>query len=931
MSAASQILTAACALAAVTAAVSLWRGAARSEGRDRSAYRWLAAAALCWGAGLVTRQVWAIAAAASAVPLTFADLPALLALPAIAAGLVMLAPRRFRGPGGLAVQLADGYLLAASAFLIAWVTLLGPDYARSDAGAAAFALQMIHPLVDLLVLGGALPLAVLAGRRGLLPYLALLLVAVSDSLDVSARLASVHAGAATLLLLVVALCLLGAAPAAALGWLALPGGARQLPRLPAIRSLSGLGYGTDAEVQPQPAGDPAEPSKAAAGPALPGDVPAPPVTATVVASLAAVAAVLVLLGWGLSGGAVSVPVVWLAGGTAVLALAVRALALVWQQRMAARGGADAGHRFLELADRTSDLVLVCDLDGVIGYASPAVADYGYTPGSLTGRNLADYLHPEDQSGWSRGARAAAAGQPQAAADRYPCRVRASDGTWRYIQSTVSRQASPGGPVRLLVTARDLSDQVALRRQVAHLTFHDGLTGLPNRAYIEDRARGALGAVPAPRAGEPPARAPAPVAGIIIIDLDGFTAVNDSAGHSAGDLILAQAARRLRSVVPADDTVARWGGDEFAVLIEDAATGREVIEIAERLAASISSDPFRVGDRELSLLASVGVALSDGSPPGYVWRNADVAMTRAKQAGGGQVEVYAAGGQPDDPQRAELARDLQRAIAGGGLSLRYQPVAELAGGRVTGADVVVGWQRSGEQVPAREFLGLAEASGLSVPLGEWVLREACAQAGRWQRAGLAAGIFLRVSPAEVVAPRFEESVLSALAAAGLPASTLILEASERDLVQGTEMLPGLAELRQAGVRLAIADFGTDYASLSYLRRRPVDVMKIDSSFVAGLGTDATLAKLVEAIVRVGSDLGIEVVAAGVEQQAQLDLLRGMGCPLAQGGAVAPVMDASALAAAILPGRNDPAGSPRGGGGQAAGEAAVPDAETKLTTS
>jgi diguanylate cyclase (GGDEF)-like protein/PAS domain S-box-containing protein len=913
MSIAAWIPAAAGILIAVAAVMSLWRDAERHPGSVRHGHRWFAVTAVCWAAGLVIRQAVPPGPAGA---LTFADLPSLIALVAVVAGLRALAPdapaaardqlpARQAGPGGggLAIRLADGYLLAAGLFLIGWVTIFAADYAHWDEGPGVFAAEMIHPLADAAVLGWVLPLVVAAGRRAAAACLALLAVTTADALDVAARVTGGRPGLAAQLLVLAAVALLALTPWAAR--LPRPAAAQRLPRvLPAIRA----------------AGERESGNSALAGP----DRSA----AAMVAAGTAVAAGLVVMAWGLAGSPGPGPVVALVGGSAVLALAVRALGLAWQQRAGSRAWRDSGRQFRELADRTSDVVLLCDLAGAIRYASPAVADYGYFPDSLAGVSLAGLLHPEDRAGGARAARVAI--RSAGTAGRYPCRVRAADGTWRHVQATVSRYRYPGAPDRLLVTARDLSDQVALRRQVAHLTFHDGLTGLPNRAYIEDRARAALAAA-GPAAAAPAAGAGV-VAGIILLDLDGFTAVNDSAGHSAGDLILAQAARRLRAVVPPADTVARWGGDEFAVLIEMAAASREIIDIAERLAASISAHAFRVGDRELSLTASVGVALADGSPPGYVWRNADVAMSRAKDAGGARVEVFAPGGETSAAPRLALAGELQQAIAGGGLSLSYQPVVELATGRVASAVAGVRMRRGGADVPAADLLTAAESSGLIVPLGDWVLREACAQAGQWHQAGLTAGVWVKVSPAQAVAPRFAESVLAALAASGLPPAALTLEATERDLIHGGgTLLPGLAEVRAHGVRLAIGDFGTDYASLSYLRRRPVDVVKIDSEFVAGLGADTELAKLVEAIVRVGRDLGIEVVAAGIGRPRQLALLRGMGCQFGQGELVAPAVDAHGLGAAGPPAAGPPAAGPPAAGGRPADETSIPHGETKLLSS
>jgi diguanylate cyclase (GGDEF)-like protein/PAS domain S-box-containing protein len=604
------------------------------------------------------------------------------------------------------------------------------------------------------------------------------------------------------------------------------------------------------------------------------------------AALAAAAAALLIIALALAGRSPAEPVVAVAGGIAVLALAVRVAGLLVSDRVAAVTQRESGRQFRELADRITDAVLVCDLDGKVRYASPAVADYGYSAEKLEGMMLAELVHPEDLPGGIRSVLAAAWRAP--AMRRFPCRVRSSDGTWRHVEATVSRQHYPGMPDQLLVTARDVSDQVALRRQVTHLTFHDGLTGLPNRVYLEERAKDVLGA------GRPAAGKPLAVRGAIFLDLDGFTGVNDSVGHRAGDLLLAQAARRLRAAVPSPEIVARWGGDEFAVLVEHAASAQELVDIAERLAGSIAATAFHVADRDISLTASVGVAFADTEHAGFLLRNADVAMSRAKESGGGRVEVFAAHMHADVVRRLELASDLRRAITEGDLRLDYQPVVDLGSSAVVGVEALVRWSRAGQPVPPGEFLDVAEDSGLIVPLGNWVLREACEQAAAWRRSGWPIGMSVNFSLRQVSATRFTESVLSALQDAGLAPEALTLEVAERVLIEGTgPMVDGLAELRLHGIRLAIDDFGPGHASLAYLRQLPVDIIKIDPSFVAGLGQDPTLAMLTRTIVRVGHDLGIEVVAEGIERPEQLELLREMGCGLGQGYLIARPMAAGGV--------------------------------------
>jgi diguanylate cyclase (GGDEF)-like protein/PAS domain S-box-containing protein len=838
------------ALIACAATAFLWRGSADAQPFVKTAYHWLAAAAALWGGSFVLGE--ALPGQGLAASLTVAGLLALAALAALGAGVLSIsqAGRQDAGSAGqlacgtraTATQLADGGLLAAALFVICWAAFYGGAYHRLDVSAGAFALDLIRPVAELVVLGAVLVYVGRAWRSTLLPWLALLAVALSDSLAVPARVAGLHPGAWARLAQVTSLVLLAAVPLARSG----PGWLRR-PR--EIRGWPGASAGT--------------------------------------AAIAATAAALTIIVWALAGGSVTEPAVVITGGFAVLVLVARIAAVAWRERTASEAWQDSGQAFRELAERTSDVVVLCDPDGIIRYASPAVARFGYRPETVEGTPLSALIHPEDRLRGARLARATTMGAP-GQTTRLSCRVRSADGTWHHVESNLARHRRVGAPDQLLITARDVSDQVALRRQVTHLTFHDGLTGLPNRTYIEERAKSA-----AQRATG--SLVPVAEAAAIFIDLDGFTGVNDSVGHGAGDLLLAQAARRLRNAVPAQHTVARWGGDEFAVLVEGAASAQETVDIAERLAGSIAGEPFRVADRDVSLTASVGVALADTDPPEHLMRNADVAMARAKETGG-RVEVYAAHMHADVVRRLELASDLRRAITEEKLELEYQPVVELATSQVVGVEALVRWTREQTPVPPVEFLGVAEESGLIVALGEQVLRAACAQAAAWHASGWPTGISVNFSLRQVSTAGFADLVLSALSQSGLPPGALTLEVTERVLVEGAgSMVDALARLRRVGVKLAIDDFGTGYASLAYLRRLPVDIIKIDPSFVAGLGTDATLAMLTATIVRVGHDLGIEVVAEGIERSEQLEMLRAMGCGLGQGFLVARPMAARGIEA------------------------------------
>jgi diguanylate cyclase (GGDEF)-like protein len=880
-------------LASAGAVVALWAGATRYTGPVARGYRWLGGAALFWCAGLIVSQVLSGQLSSTGLPLSLADVAPLLALACAAIGVMVLAEGERRSDSGSVLPgLADGYVTAVALLVIGWVLAFGAEFHHLGERPETFLVDLLHPLSDLAVLGALLPVLTAAWRRVLVPYVALLALTLADSLGVGARISGGHQGVLEQLAMIAAACLLGLAP-----WV--ESIAARFDLLPA--RIQSAARGADG-----------------GAPGLLGGRRSPVTSsgaATIIAAFAVVIAAFVVIVNGLASAPASGLALVIAGGAAVLVVGVRILMLVRENGVAVRMWREASRSLRELADRTGDMVLICDLDGTISYASPLVSGFSYSPEALVGKGLSEFIHPED-IGAARAAVAAVIGLPEeealtaAAADsvpgprdsaadgedgaaersgRFTCRVRAADGSWRHVECAVLLYRLPGEPARLLVSLRDVSDQVALRQQVTHLTFHDGLTGLPNRAYVEERAREAL---------EP---SPDRQAGVIFLDLDGFTEVNDLVGHGAGDLVLAQAARRLREVVPAQETVARWGGDEFAVLLENAAGGQEIVELAERLAGIVAGAPFKVAEREIGLTASVGVALADESAPGVVLRNADVAMAKAKDSGGARVEVYAPQMHADVVRRLDMASDLQRAITREELTLQYQPIVELATSRVIGAEALVRWWRGDEAVSPRAFLTVAEDSGLINALGEWVLRKACAQGAAWRDASWDVGISVNIGLRQLNAPQFSAQVAAALAETGLPPSALTIEVSERMLVEDAGLIGDrLAELRDLGVKLAIDDFGTGYASLAHLRQLPADIIKIDPSFVSGLGDDPVLTLLTRTIVQVGRDLGMQVIAEGIEQPRQLAELKEMGCGYGQGFLVARPMAAPGVEALIRTG-------------------------------
>jgi diguanylate cyclase (GGDEF)-like protein/PAS domain S-box-containing protein len=608
-------------LAATGAAVSLWRAALRHTGPVRHAYRWFAVAAVLSYADLVVSLT--VQPGGAAMLLSFADLPALALLPVMATALGGLAsagraglplPSRYprRGQTSAWAHVADGFVLASALFLLGWITMFAPILTRSGEGGATFAGELIHPVADLVFLGGTLAAAGAAGRRGIAPYLALAAMTVSDFLAVGARVGGTRPGVAAL---IVQLAVFG------------------------LLALTSRDYRVWPDEGTQFKG-----------------------VTTAVAGAAAGAAGLIVAVYATSTGHSPKPVVLSILGVTAMVLAARVVSLVWRVNSWSQVWQESGRQFRQLADRTSDVVLLCGLDGVIRYASRAVAGYGYTPETLRGTLLADLLHPEDRDGGMLAVHRAVLSPVERVA-KYSCRVRAVDGTWRHVESTISRYRELRGPDQLLVTAKDVSAQVALRQQIAHLKFHDALTGLPNRANVEQRATEVFEAIAQEQVPAGHADAGLRVAGVMVVDVDGFTTTNEAVGHGAGDLLLAQVARRLRLAVSPQDMVARWGGDEFAILIEDASSADELADVGQRLARGICSVPFHVGETDVDLTASVGVALADGSPAGHVWRNAEVAAASAKQAGGGRVEVFGAQRPRLVPQDAATGERLQGAATG----------------------------------------------------------------------------------------------------------------------------------------------------------------------------------------------------------------------------------------------------------------------------
>ncbi len=544
-------------------------------------------------------------------------------------------------------------------------------------------------------------------------------------------------------------------------------------------------------------------------------------------------------------------------------------------------------RFQALTESAMDIVTVLDRNAVITYQSSSVKHLlGYDPLEMIGKCQFDLVHREDVERM----RIAFAEllETGAMSRAIEFRAMALDGTWRILESIGKSCLDDPVVQGIIVNTRDVSERRAIQEHIQHLAFHDALTGLPNRSLIQDRIAQAL--TRADRGNHRLA--------VMFIDIDNFKNINDTLGHDAGDELLREVSRRLRASVRGHDTIARQGGDEFIVLLDQIDDHQGATRVAQKILDALRA-AFMVGGTGHHVSGSIGISIfpEDGSDAQTLLKNADTAMFHGKSLGKNTYQFFTGQMNIAVKRRAAMESNLRAAVNNQDFLLLYQPQINLVSGEIVGLEALVRWnsEDSGTMMPG-EFIPLAEETGLINELGEWVLREACRQNKEWQNAGLAPKrMAVNLSAKQLNDKGFVEMLVGILRETQLAPTFLELEITESQVMrQGEGSVMLLNEIAEMGIHLSVDDFGTGYSSLSYLKRLPIGKLKIDQSFIRDITVDPNDTAIVVAIINMAKSLDLEVIAEGIETTGQLTLLRAKGCGVGQGYYFSVPLDAVGIA-------------------------------------
>jgi diguanylate cyclase (GGDEF)-like protein/PAS domain S-box-containing protein len=563
-------------------------------------------------------------------------------------------------------------------------------------------------------------------------------------------------------------------------------------------------------------------------------------------------------------------------GAFILLFVIRMAGVVMEQKEQAESLMRLSEdRFRSLIQSSSDVTIVIGEFGLFTYVSPVVTQLlGFEPAELIGLRATDIVHPDDQDYL----RNRFGTDPMVAVESsflQQFRMQKKDGSYRNVEAVITDQRHRPSIEGFVANVRDVTERQEFEALLAHQALHDPLTGLANRQLTIDRAEQML--LRSRRTGDPVA--------LCFIDLDNFKDTNDSLGHEAGDRLLCAVAARFTQMLRATDTVGRLGGDEFVILTEGSSLADGPMFVAERIHDALA-EPFDLegyGGLPITVTASVGIATGDRPSAQELLRDADVALYQAKEVGKDCCVLFAPEMQSAAVARLALKSSLYSALASDEFFLLYQPIFDLETMEVRGVEALLRWQHPTRGVIGPdEFVPVLEENGLILGVGRWVLTEACAQAARWHQRGFPVTMSVNVSMRQLASSDLVTDVDDALGASGLSPGALTLEVTESVLMRDADAtVARLKRLKEVGVRIAIDDFGSGQSSLTYLRRFPIDELKIDRSFISAIDGSHESAALLHTMVELGQTLGLSTVAEGIETYSQLDELRGQRCIYGQG--------------------------------------------------
>jgi diguanylate cyclase (GGDEF)-like protein/PAS domain S-box-containing protein len=801
------------------------------------AWALLAGSALLWAGGEAVRSYTELILGQSLPFPSLGDAGFLSAAPLAAAG-VAIFPGRHRVASRLTSML-DGAIMAGALLLISWAIVLGPVYRAVSPTSFPDLVRLAYPVSSVVIAVVALTLV---GRVARGSRLALLLVATglfATLVDGSAFAYDRLVNADVPALVIDA--------GWVVGYLLIALGALRAALIPVL---------------------PADADSQQVGPWT-------LVLSYIPVAIAAMMAVLRNLG-----GAEDAPMLW--GLMALVGLVlVRQLVALWDntalyqsvETQSARLRESEGH-LRSLVQNSGDVAMLADADGTVRFVSTSIDRFfAYTSTELVGQAFAELLHPEDRATFTGGLKKALS----ASAHRIEVsgRFRHKLGSWTHCEVTITNLLHQSSPRALVLNIRDVTDRKEMEERLAHLASHDPVTGLPNRLSFRNQVDEALERT-----------APVLAVAVLAVDIDDFKLVNDALGERASDDLLGMIGGRLGKLIPPGDVVARMGADEFAVLMQSVVHEEQPVRLADRIVEHFKA-PFKVQEREIILRLSMGIAAQSGheDTAETLMRNADIALNAAKAGGKGRYERYQPQQHAAISDRMELESDLSRAIQRRQLLLHYQPAVRLKDGVLLGFEALVRWNhpRRGLLSPG-DFIALADETGLIVPLQRWVLGQACADGHHWQiqfPAAAALQISVNVSRRGLEDADLARDVAQACTAAAFAPARLVLELTQGATLEGKDTLARLLELHESGVRLALDDFGAGSAPLTALRDLPVDIVKLDHSFVARMAASSTDATVARAVIDLGNTLGMMTMADGIERAEQLVSLQRLGCVAGQG--------------------------------------------------